>query len=74
MLGKFRNLKKPFLMLHSPLDEVVGIDASDIFLAAKHPKSFVYLVAADHLLSDSNDSEYAGDLIAVWAKRFLLKG
>ncbi|MGB2692913.1 MAG: alpha/beta hydrolase [Thermodesulfobacteriota bacterium] len=74
MLGKIRNLKKPLLILHSPLDEVVSIDnASDIFLAAKHPKSFVSLITADHLLTDSNDSQYAGDLIAVWAKRFLLK-
>lgn len=73
MLGKVKNLKKALLILHSPLDEVVGIDnASDIFLAAKHPKSFVSLVTADHLLTDSKDSEYAGEVIAVWAKRFLL--
>lgn len=75
MLGKIRNLKKPLLILHSPIDEVVGIDnASDIFLAAKHPKSFISLVTADHLLSHSSDSQYAGEVIAVWVKRFLLKG
>lgn len=73
MLGKIRNLRKPLLILHSPVDEIVGIDnASDIFLAAKHPKSFVSLVTADHLLSDSTDSQYAGEVIAVWAKPFLL--
>lgn len=50
----------------------MGIDnASEIFLAAKHPKSFVSLDKADHLLSDSNDSRYVGSVIASWAKKYL---
>lgn len=74
MLGKIKNLRKALLILHSPFDEIVSIDnASDIFLAAKHPKSFVSLVSADHLLSDSRDSQYAGEVIAAWSKRFLLE-
>jgi pimeloyl-ACP methyl ester carboxylesterase len=67
-----RKLKRALLILHSPTDSVVGIDnAAKIFAAARHPKSFVSLDRADHLLSDSDDSRYAGKLIAVWAKRYL---
>lgn len=50
---------------------MVGIEnASDIYLAAHHPKSFISLDPADHLLSDSNDSRYAGGIIATWASRY----
>lgn len=63
---------KALLVLHSPVDEVVGIDnASDIFLAAKHPKSFVTLDDADHLLSRPEDAEYAAEVIAAWAGRYV---
>jgi len=58
--------------MHSPRDLVVGIDnAAAIYRAAPHPKSFVSLDPADHLLSDNNDSRYAGAIIATWASRYL---
>jgi putative redox protein len=60
------------LVLHSPADEVVGIDdASRIYQAALHPKSFISLDRADHLLSDQRDSTYAGSMIATWAEKYL---
>lgn len=65
-------LKAALLVLHSPRDLVVGIDnASDIYLAAHHPKSFISLDPADHLLSAPDDSRYAGGIIAAWASRYL---
>ncbi len=65
-------LKKPILILHSPQDEIVGIDnASLMYQAARHPKSFIALDGADHLLSNKNDSHYAGEIIASWAQRYL---
>lgn len=61
------------LVMHSPLDEVVSIDhASRIFATAKHPKSFVSLDRADHLLSNPEDAHYAGRVIAAWAARYIL--
>ena len=66
------SLRKAVLVMHAPLDEVVDIDnASALFVAAKHPKSFVSLDKADHLLSRSEDSRYAGEILAAWAKRYL---
>lgn len=66
------NLRCALLVMHSPSDDVVGIgNAASIFQAAKHPKSFVTLDAADHLLSSDADSRYAGFLIAAWAQRYL---
>lgn len=60
------------LVLHAPRDATVGIEnASDIFLAAKHPKSFVTLDDADHLITNPADAEYAADVIAAWSKRYL---
>lgn len=65
-------LRKALLVLHAPLDETVGIDnATKIFVAAKHPKSFVSLDHADHLLSDPKDAAYAADVIAAWASRYI---
>jgi uncharacterized OsmC-like protein/fermentation-respiration switch protein FrsA (DUF1100 family) len=65
-------LRKPLLVLHSPRDTVVGIDnASQIFLAAKHPKSFVSLDRADHLLTQRADAAYAATVLAAWASRYL---
>lgn len=65
-------LTAALLVMHSPRDQVVGIDnAAEIFRAAHHPKSFVSLATADHLLSDSRDSRYAGEVIAAWAGRYL---
>ncbi len=63
---------KSLLVMHSPQDETVElIDARAIYEAAHHPKSFVSLDGADHLLSDRKDSLYAGDLIACWVQRYL---
>lgn len=65
-------LRKPLLVAHSPIDSIVGIDnASEIFMAAKHPKSFVSLDNADHLLSREVDAAYIGRVIAAWAARYL---
>jgi putative redox protein len=58
--------------MHAPADDTVGIDnATRIFIAAKHPKSFVSLANADHLLSDRRDAAYVADLIAAWVSRYL---
>ena len=66
------NLHKALLVMHSPTDDTVGIDnATKIFVTAKHPKSFVSLDNADHLLSKPSDSIYAADVIAAWASRYL---
>ncbi len=66
------SLRKALLVMHAPLDDVVGIDnASRLFLAAKHPKSFVSLDRADHLLSRERDSRYAGRVLASWASLYL---
>ncbi|MGH6806394.1 MAG: bifunctional alpha/beta hydrolase/OsmC family protein [Ensifer adhaerens] len=66
------SLKKPLLILHSPLDQTVGIEnATEIFGAAKHPKSFVSLDKADHLLTSPEDAAFAGRVIAGWATRYL---
>ena len=65
-------LKKALLILHAPGDAVVGIEnASDLWMAAKHPKSFVTLDRADHLLSRAEDAEYAAGVIARWAGRYI---
>jgi len=65
-------MKKALLVLHAPRDEVVGIDnATALFIAAKHPKSFVSLDTADHLLTDPKDAAYAAHVIAAWAERYI---
>ena len=65
-------LRKALLVFHSPTDDLVGIDnASHIFVAAKHPKSFVSLAGADHLLSQADDAVYVANVIAAWADRYL---
>jgi putative redox protein len=65
-------LKRALLVLHAPGDTVVGIDnATRIFTAAKHPKSFVTLDTADHLVSDPADADYAASVIAAWAARYV---
>src|SRR6185295_11587229 len=68
------SLGKALLILHSPRDSIVNIDnAADIFVAAKHPKSFVSLDSADHLLSRADDAAYAADVLAAWASRYMEK-
>ena len=65
-------LKKPLLVLHAPTDSQVGIEnATALFTSAKHPKSFVSLDTADHLLTNKNDAAYAASVIASWAQRYL---
>lgn len=66
-----KNLRKPLLVLHSPIDTVVGIsNAEQIYHHAHHPKSFVTLDNADHLLTNSKDSNYAGNVIGTWVQRY----
>jgi putative redox protein len=65
-------LDAALLVMHAPRDAVVGIDsASQIFMAAKHPKSFVSLDGADHLVSTAQDAEYVADVIVTWAGRYI---
>lgn len=66
------DLHAALLVLHAPRDETVSIDnAAQIFMAAKHPKSFVTLDDADHLISRAQDAEYAADVIAAWVGRYV---
>ncbi len=66
------NFGKALLVLHSPQDLTVGIkNAEQIYHAAKHPKSFVSLNGADHLLMRKEDSNYVGEVIAGWSSRYL---
>ncbi|MDF0522772.1 alpha/beta fold hydrolase [Bradyrhizobium yuanmingense] len=65
-------LHKALLVMHSPLDDTVGIDnATKLFIAARHPKSFVSLDQADHLLTKPADALYAADVIVAWASRYV---
>ena len=67
-----KNLSKALLIIHSPQDSTVEIkNAEEIYVAAKHPKSFVSIDGADHLLLKKEDSLYVGNLIANWTKRYL---
>ncbi len=69
--ARIRALKRPLLILHSPLDRTVDIDnASSIFQAARHPKSFISLDSADHLLTQAEDAAYVAEVIAAWASRY----
>lgn len=66
-------LKRALLVMHSPIDNTVSIkEAEKIYQAALHPKSFVSLDKADHLLTRKEDAEYAADVIAAWANRYVL--
>ena len=72
LAGRIAELRKALLVFHSPTDDTVGIDnASRIFTAAKHPKSFISLAGADHLLRRPNDAAYVAHVIAAWAERYL---
>lgn len=72
LLPAVTNLRRALLVLHAPGDLTVGIqNASDIFVAAKHPKSFVTLDDADHLISRTQDAEYAANVISAWSARYL---
>lgn len=74
ILDQLKNLKKALLVMHSPTDDTVSVDhAAQIFTAAKHPKSFVTLDNADHLLMNREDAKYAGSVIGSWASRYVSK-
>ncbi len=65
-------LKKPILVMHSPQDTTVGIEnAAQIYHAAHHPKSYISLDGANHMLTDKTDAHYAGDMVASWLCRYL---
>ncbi len=69
---KIAALRRALLVMHAPGDDTVGLsNAMDIFTAAKHPKSFISLDSADHLLTRREDAVYVANLIAVWADRYL---
>ncbi|OEE73993.1 osmotically inducible protein C [Enterovibrio norvegicus FF-162] len=66
------SLRVPLLVMHSPIDSVVSIkEAEKIYLRAKHPKSFVTLDTADHLLTNKDDAQYVAELIAAWSHRYI---
>ncbi|WKD49460.1 bifunctional alpha/beta hydrolase/OsmC family protein [Microbulbifer spongiae] len=69
---KIAKLKKPLLIFHSPVDATVSIhEAEKIFRSAKHPKSFISLDNADHLLTKARDAEYVATTLAAWATRYI---
>ena len=72
VLKKLGNSRKPLLICHSPTDNVVGVDnAQKIYRAAEHPKSFVSLDGADHLLTDKEDAQFVATIISNWAARYI---
>ena len=72
LAGEIAHMNKALIVFHAPLDEIVSIDnATEIFAAAKHPKSFVSLDDADHLLSRRKDAVYVADVLSAWASRFI---
>jgi putative redox protein len=72
LLAAVKALRLPYLCLHSPTDSIVGIEhAGTLFEAAFHPKSFISLAGADHLLTRAEDAEFAASMIAAWAARYL---
>jgi uncharacterized OsmC-like protein/pimeloyl-ACP methyl ester carboxylesterase len=71
LLKIVHRLKKPYLILHSPQDTIVGIkNAQELYQEAFHPKSFISLDSADHLLMNPSDSTYVGSVIGSWAERY----
>lgn len=71
LLEVTKKLRKPILILHSPFDKVVGIEnAEALYISAHHPKSFISLDDADHLLLDKKDSCYVGSMIGSWVQRY----
>jgi len=75
LLATVGRLRKALLVFHAPLDQTVGIDnAGRLFQAAKHPKSFISLDDADHLLTRKADATYVADVIAAWGSRYVADG
>ncbi len=72
MQSAINTMNKALMVMHGPLDQTVGIENAEmIFKAAKHPKSFISLDDADHLISRKEDAQYAGNVIAQWASRYI---
>lgn len=72
MAGKIGSLRRALLVFHAPMDQVVGVEnAALIYEAAKHPKSFVSLDDADHMLTRRQDAQYVADVLCAWAGRYL---
>ncbi len=72
LVEQMKTLRVPLMIMHSPTDDIVGIEhASNLFEAAKHPKSFISLSGADHLLLNEDDAQFAAGMIAAWAGRYL---
>lgn len=72
MRDYIQKLDRALIIFHSPIDNTVGIEnASKIFLAAKHPKSFISLDEADHLLHQKEDSEYVGKVLGTWSEKYI---
>lgn len=72
MNSRIDNLDRALIIFHSPVDNTVGIDnAAHIFMKARHPKSFISLDDADHLLTDPEDSKYVGSMLATWAAKYV---
>lgn len=72
VLDNVKSMKKALLVLHSPIDQTVGIEnATDIFSAARHPKSFMSLDKADHLISSLEDANFVASLITSWAGHYI---
>lgn len=71
---RIADMRKALLVFHSPVDNVVGVEnAGAIFAAAKHPKSFISLDNADHLLSRREDAAYVAEVLSAWASRYVGK-
>lgn len=71
-IDHIRQLRRPLLIFHSPIDDIVSIDeAAKLYRAALHPKSFISLDDADHMLSDPRDAEYVAETLVAWASRYL---
>ncbi len=72
LADRITELGRPLLVLHSPIDNTVGIEnAAEIFTAARHPKSFVSLDTADHLITNDADARYVAEVIASWSTRYI---
>ncbi len=72
MAENIHNLRKALLVFHSPFDNTVSVDnAAAIFMAARHPKSYISLDKADHLLTQESDSLYVGEVIAAWIRKYI---
>ena len=74
MASAIKNLNRALIIFHAPMDDTVGIDnAGRIFQTARHPKSFISLDKADHLLMDARDAGYVGSVIAAWVHRYVVE-